>query len=201
MSCVNAVQNLQGAEKRQNEARKNQLKMKKEMESRMKMDDNRSKKSIERIRPEGRLRARESNECRVLPFEDSPPLVEERFYARQVVTDAATIILQRGVPPNSGLDHFTCQELEAKVWEVANNQYMMWLTVPFLEGLIRGSRAINQRVSQHGQSLPILHWLCQYKLLRQFGYWGGDGMVALALMAGANVKMKATNKKMPSSLL
>ncbi|KAL7541954.1 hypothetical protein ACHAXR_011382, partial [Thalassiosira sp. AJA248-18] len=121
-----------------------------------------------------------------------------RRTARTLVRNAVIKILERGVPENSGLDGFGREELEARLFAVANNMHLTWLTAPFLDGLIKGGRAINQRVSmpqqQEGEPHPILHWLCQYKLLQQFAYCGGDDMVALALKAGADVKAKVSNR-------
>jgi hypothetical protein len=126
------------------------------------------------------------------------PLSSTHQVAVQNLIDVAVPkILQRGIAQNVGLDGMGHKELAIRLWNVANNDYILaWLTVPFLVGLIKGGEHINKRVSCQGsEAWPILHWLCQYKLMRaQLNYIGNDDMIALALAAGADVTLTAQNK-------
>ncbi len=115
---------------------------------------------------------------------------------RQVIGVAVQEILKRGVPTDVGLDGFGAQELQARLWDVLNNENMTWLTVPLLVGLVSGKPKIDEKMHfWEGQELhPIIMWLCQYKYLAaQFSYHGSDDMVALALAAGADISVRVSN--------
>ena len=114
----------------------------------------------------------------------------------KLVRAAVTSILKRGIPPRVGLDGFNSQELETRLWEVANNEHMTWLTIPLLIGLVYGKRKINDKFHffEEQEPHPILMWLCQYKFISaQFNYCGKDDMIALALSAGADVSLRVSN--------
>jgi RING-type zinc-finger/MYND finger len=78
---------------------------------------------------------------------------------------------------------------------------MKWLVIPLIDGLIHGHDRINGNatcpyIGPSGATWPILFWLCQWKLLeRQFGWQGGDTMVAIVLSTpGINVNQVIENK-------
>lgn len=125
------------------------------------------------------------------------PLSERlRADVQKLIKAAVTSILKRGIPPGVGLDGYNRQALEARLWEVANNERMTWLTIPLLIGLVYGKRKINDKFHfiEGQEPHPILMWLCQYKFIRaQFNYCGGDDMIALALSAGADVSLRVSN--------
>ena len=115
---------------------------------------------------------------------------------RKLVSTAAQEILKRGIPSDVGLDGLNAEELEARLWEVSNNEKLIWLTVPLLVGLVSGRPDIDEKIHfMEGQEpIPIIMWLCQYKYLKaQFNYHGGDDMVALALAAGADISVTVSN--------
>ena len=65
------------------------------------------------------------------------PLSERlRADVQKLIKAAVTSILKRGIPPGVGLDGYNRQALEARLWEVANNERMTWLTIPLLIGLV-----------------------------------------------------------------
>ncbi|KAL7541271.1 hypothetical protein ACHAXR_011139 [Thalassiosira sp. AJA248-18] len=106
-------------------------------------------------------------------------------------------IMQRGLPPGVGIED--AAGLVGRLWDVLNNENTLWLTWPLLLGL--GSddkRKINSRFPPNrpanAEPLPLIHWLCQYKLYHATeSYQGGDDMIALAIDAGANLKLKNSN--------
>ena len=113
-----------------------------------------------------------------------------------IIKAAAEKVMQRGLPSGVGLDGFDSEKLEARLWEVINNGYMVWLTKPLLLGLIYGGRRINHKThhSPGEETYTIITWVCQYKNLKAlFGYSGEDDMVALALSAGADVSFRLSN--------
>lgn len=86
--------------------------------------------------------------------------------------------------------------LRRRLIQVLHQDAILWLAIPLLEGLLYSGDFINQRVfiPGSGEPFPLLHCLCQYKLLRkQFQYKGGNDLVALALRAGALVNDKLGN--------
>mmetsp|Transcript_29075 Transcript_29075/g.64493 ORF Transcript_29075/g.64493 Transcript_29075/m.64493 type:complete len:849 (-) Transcript_29075:131-2677(-) len=116
---------------------------------------------------------------------------------KELIRHAVPIVLNRGLPSGVGLDGFCQRKLEARFWEVLNNENALWLTYPFLLGLVGGELGnINKRVNFIApEPHPILHWLVQFNLLRaQLGYCGNEDMVALALRAGASVHEEVSNK-------
>ena len=146
------------------------------------------------------LRVRQNSSIQQMSPDEVPKLVgEQRTYALKKCHDAILKILDRGIPLNSGLDdNIGAEDLADLLWKAVNNMYTSWLTLPLLDGLIKGGQVMNKRVAfqgVQGEPHPILHWLCQYKLLgKQLGYCGGDELVALAIKAGADVNMEASNK-------
>jgi len=106
-------------------------------------------------------------------------------------------LTDRGIPGNLGISG--PDDLKSRLKRaLADNEVMWWLSVPFLRGLAEGGDAINQKISiPYGnwhEPLPILHWLCQYKLLHAQGQYGGkDDMVGIALRVGARVNAKLAN--------
>jgi len=130
------------------------------------------------------------------PRPPAPLSGTSRTDVQKLIRAAVTSILKRGIPPGVGLGGYNSQELEARLWEVANNEYMKWLTIPLLIGLVYGKRKINDKFHffEGQEPHPILMWLCQYKFIRaRFNYCGRDDMVALALSAGADVSLRVSN--------
>ncbi|KAK1746190.1 hypothetical protein QTG54_002797 [Skeletonema marinoi] len=128
------------------------------------------------------------------------PLPEdEKTHVLNIIFKAVNVIQERGVPTGYGMDGFCKPELVARLWEVCNNKYMTWLTLPLLLGFILGERKINEKIhcvhcDSREEPLPILMWACQYKFLKaQYGYSGGDDMIALILAAGADVSVRVSN--------
>ena len=124
------------------------------------------------------------------------PLPEDmKTRVEQIVVQAANVIMQRGIPTGFELDGSESRQLVARLWEICNNSYMMWLTIPLLRGLVYGETAINEKVhySQDEEKQTILMWVCQYKLLGRFNYCGAEDMVALVLAAGADITSRLTN--------
>ena len=81
--------------------------------------------------------------------------------------------------------------LRRRLVHVFHQDSMSWLSVPFLEGILYSGDHMNCRVfiPDNGEPFPLLHCLCQYKLLqKQFHYKGANDMIALAIRAGAMVK-------------
>ena len=72
---------------------------------------------------------------------------------------AGSKILAKGVPQNVGLDGFGRKELEARLWEIFNNENMWWLTAPLLTGLAKQNATVNQRLhfGEYHEPQPILH--------------------------------------------
>ena len=202
-TCVEAVHNRhEAAEQKQKQDKIRFEKMKKDMEDKMKREGalNEEEASSEMVR--AGLKVRQNITIQSISPDDIPELVgEQRTYVLKKCTKAILKILERGVPLNCGLDGFGNVDLAELLWKVVNNQYMSWLTLPLLDGLIKGGSEMNNKVclqGVHGEPSPILYWLCQYKLLdKNFGYYGKDELVALAIKAGAEVNMKVSNKTTP----
>ena len=124
------------------------------------------------------------------------PLPEDmKTGVQQLVVQAANVIMQRGIPTGFELDGSESRQLVARLWEICNNSYMMWLTIPLLHGLINGETAINEKIhhTEGEEQQPILMWVCQYKFFRRFNYCGADDMIELVLAAGADVNIRLTN--------
>ncbi|KAL7578824.1 hypothetical protein ACA910_016045 [Epithemia clementina (nom. ined.)] len=86
--------------------------------------------------------------------------------------------------------------LRRRLIQVLHQDSVLWLAIPLLEGLLYAGDLINRRVfiPGSGEPFPLLHCLCQYKLLKkQFQYKGANDLVALTLRAGAMVNDKLGN--------
>ncbi|KAL7546812.1 hypothetical protein ACHAWF_010147 [Thalassiosira exigua] len=119
--------------------------------------------------------------------------------ASALVKIAVTKVLERGLPANVGVDGYGQEEMFARLWEVMNNEHMMWLTWPLMRGLAQRDY-IDERVHfiDAVEPLSILTWVSQYQYLRaQRNYCGADDMVALVLRAGAAVNLQASNGTTP----
>jgi hypothetical protein len=73
------------------------------------------------------------------------------------------------------------------------------LIVAVLIGLTNGPAYINRRIDLYGgeEPLPILHWVCQWKLLRansHRAFTAGDELVDMVVKAGADVNATIRNK-------
>lgn len=125
------------------------------------------------------------------------PLEETKTQVVTLIVQAVRAIMKRGIPSGFGMDGFGSQELRMRLWEICNNEYMLWLTVPLMCGLVDGETTMNRRVALENdgdEPMTILMWVCQYKLLRQsYSYSGGDDMIALVLAAGAAVTERLSN--------
>ena len=200
-TCVEAVHNRhEAAEQKQDKIRLE--KMKKDMEDKMNREGalNEEEASSEVVR--AGLKVRQNTTVRSISPDDKLELVgEQRTYVLTKCKKAILKMLERGIPLNCGLDGFGAEDLFGLLWKVVNNEYMLWLTLPLLTGLIKGGSEMNIKVAfrgVQGEPSPILFWLCQYKLLGTYlGYNGGYELVALALKAGADVNMEASNKTTP----
>lgn len=128
---------------------------------------------------------------------DPIPLPEDtKTKVMQLIARAVSAIMGRGVPTGFGMDGYGNQELAARLWEICNNKYMSWLTVPLMIGLVGGEAKINRKVAKNPGEEPftILMWACQHKFFKQmYNYCGGDGMIALVLAAGADVTVRLSN--------
>ncbi len=128
-----------------------------------------------------------------------PLSAEYAMQIQQVISGAVQNICKRGVPTGVGLDGDglnTKELLEARLWDILNNDNMTWLTVPMLIGLFSGKPEIDEKVNflEDQEPHPIIMWLCQYKsFAAQFNYQGGDDMVALAIAAGADLSVRVSN--------
>ncbi|EJK68803.1 hypothetical protein THAOC_09987 [Thalassiosira oceanica] len=128
---------------------------------------------------------------------------ERRLPVRALVELAADQILFRGIPPKVGLDGFDKSRLVKRLWSVANNERMYWLTGPLLERLAEqdSEEVINVTVaSPNGDGIEetVLSWLCRYKLFhKQHGFSGKDDMIALAIQAGADTNVKNVDLMTP----
>lgn len=133
------------------------------------------------------------------PPSPPPPIPlsgESRNQVLKLISKAVPRIVRRGVPPGVGLDGLTDKEIGLRLWQVSNNEDMEWLIGPLLVGLVNGGASMNAKTNMPFMQdpNPILMWLCQYRFYHaQFNYLGGDDMVALALAAGADVSMRASN--------
>ena len=196
--CYKCVEAVQTVENETNQKRKDETNAKKAADKIYKHNDklinNGSDYCIEKVR--SKLSARTKNavlfsrDASLLSRKDQPAMQE-------LVAEAAAKVMERGIPKNVGLDNFCQEKLVARLWEIVNNRDMIWLTRPLLHGLIKGGRAMNEKVSfdpATAESIPLLHWLCQIKLWRRRAYCGAEDMVALALMAGADVNSTGSNK-------
>jgi len=131
------------------------------------------------------------------PPPPSPLSDTKKTAVQRAITVAVKCIMKRGIPSGVGLDGFNSQELESRLWEVSNNEYLYeWLIVPLLNGLVYGNPKINDKSHfiRGQEPHPIIMWLCQHRNLRaQFNYCGRDDMVALVLSAGADVSLRVSN--------
>ena len=90
---------------------------------------------------------------------------------------AVDSITRRGLPTGVGINNK--KSLTHSIWRVMDNEHTLWFTIPLLAGLMGDTRHLNSRVKAPSfpEALPVLHWICQYRLLEtQLGYQGKDEM-------------------------
>lgn len=119
---------------------------------------------------------------------------ETRTQIMKMAHAAVDSVARRGFPTNVGINDK--KTLKKSIWRVMDNEYTLWLTIPLLVGLMGDARQLNSRVKAPSfpEALPVLHWICQYRLLEtQLGYQGKDDMIALAIDAGVDLRSKGSN--------
>ena len=153
--------------------------------------------------------------------EPVPPTATNRSLVMVLIDEVIPILFQRGIPMDPSTlsllmdsrgtnnEHDVLARLAAHVQvkpdvgvlrrrliQVLHQDSILWLAIPLLEGLLYSGDLVNRRVfvPGSGEPFPLLHCLCQYKLLKkQFQYKGGNDLVALTLRAGAMVNDKLGN--------
>ena len=133
------------------------------------------------------------------------PTATNRSLVALLVEEVVPILLQRGIPRLSSHDISTSNttsntsnstKLRRRLLQVFQQDSMLWLSIPFLEGLLYAGDMINRRVFVPGSNepFPLLMCVCQFKLFKkQFQYKGDNDMVAWALRAGAIVNETLAN--------
>ena len=155
------------------------------------------------------------------PSEPVPPTATNRSLVMVLIDEVIPVLFQRGIPmdpstlrlllASKGTNNEKDKSarlaaavqvkpdeavLRRRLIQVLHQDSILWLSIPLLEGLLYGGDLINRRVfiPGSGEPFPLLHCLCQYKLLKkQFQYKGGNDLVALTLRAGALVNDRLGN--------
>lgn len=153
--------------------------------------------------------------------EPVPPTATNRSLVMVLIDEVIPVLFQRGIPmdpstlanlmesngTNTENDRLArlaavaqvkpdVAVLRRRLVQVLHQDSILWLAIPLLEGLLYAGDMINRRVfiPGSGEPFPLLHCLCQYKLLKkQFQYKGSNDLVALTLRAGAMVNDKLGN--------